>query len=161
MIAVLPWLALALMGVAIASSVGALAARSLFVTCMHVLTAGVSVAAAVLLLRSGQGGLALALFAAAWAPVLLMAAMSLSARATKGGARRLHWLSFLGAAVAVGAIWWPLAELLSAPPVTIRSELGGLGFWLTPVVLVVGAACAGILGYGERGALTRGRETGA
>jgi hypothetical protein len=160
MIAALSWLALALMGVAIASSVGALAARSLFVTCMHVLTAGVSVAASVLVLRSGQGGLALALFAAAWAPVLLMAAMSLSVRATKGAVRRLHWLSFLGAAVAMCAIWWPLAELLSAPPVAIGNELNGLSFWLAPLVLVVGAASVGILGYGERGALTRGRETG-
>ncbi len=155
MIAALPWLALALMVVAIASAIGALAARSLFVACMHVLTVGVSVAAAALLLRGGDGGLALALFATAWAPVLLMAAMLLSARASKSARLRLPWLSVLGAAVAAGAIWWPLLELSAAAPVTPADALKGLSFWLAPVLLVTGAACVGVLGYGERGALTR------
>ena len=122
---------------------------------------GVQTCALPILLRSGQGGLALALFAAAWAPVLLMAAMSLSARTTKGGLRRLPWVSLLCAAIATSAVWWPLAELLRAPPVTISGELGGLSFWLAPIVLVAGVACAGMLGYGERGALMRRRESDA
>lgn len=155
MIAALPWLALALMAVAIGSAIGALAARSLFVTCMHVLTVGVSVAAATLLLRGGDGGLALALFATAWAPVLLMAAMLLSARATKAARARLPWLSILGAVVVAGAIWWPLMELSTAAPVLPVHALDGLSFWLAPVLLVAAAGCVGVLGYGERGALTR------
>ena len=159
MIAALPWLALALMGVAIACAIGALAARSLFVTCMHVLTAGVSVAAAVLLLRAGDGGLALALFAGAWAPVLLMAATLLSARATKATRGRLPWLSILGAAAAAAAVWWPLIELSAAAPAAPAHGLDGLSFWLAPVVLVVAAGCVGVLGYGERGAFTRGPST--
>jgi hypothetical protein len=159
MIAARPWLALALMGVAIASAIGALAARSLFVTCMHVLTSGISVAAATLLLRAGDGGLALALFATAWAPVLLMAAMLLSARATKATRRRLPWLSILGAATAACAIWWPLLELSAAAPVTSSYALAGLGFWLAPVVLAAAAGCVGMLGYGERGPFTRGPLT--
>lgn len=156
MSAVLPWLALGLMGVAIAAAVGAIASRSLFVMCVHVATAGVSVAAAGLLLRGGQGGLALALFAATWAPVLLMAAMLLGARSAKGAQRRTPWLSWIGAAFATGAIWWPLLELRGAAPEMGAHALAGLGFWLAPIALAAGAACVGVLGYGERGAYARG-----
>jgi hypothetical protein len=156
MMAALPWLALALLGVAIASAIGAIAARSLFVTCMHVVTVGVSVAAAALVLQAGEGGLALALFAAAWAPVLLLAVTLLSARATRAERRRFPILSIVGAALAVSAIWWPLIELAGAAPTGIPHVFHGLSFWLAPIILVAGAACVGVLGYGERGALTRG-----
>ena len=47
MSAILPWLAGALLGVAIATAIGAVLARSLFVTCVHVTVTGVAVAAAV------------------------------------------------------------------------------------------------------------------
>lgn len=150
----LPWLAVALLGLAIATAIGAMLARSLFVTCVHVAVTGVAVAAAVLLLGADDGGMALALFAAAWAPVLLMAAMLLSARATKAAsARRFPWLSLLGAAVAAAAIWWPLGELVTAAPADVQSELSGLSFWLAPLVLVAGAGCVAALGFGERGSL--------
>lgn len=151
---ILPWLAVALLGVAIAAAIGALLARSLFVTCLNVTVTGVAVAAAVLLLCADDGGIALALFAAAWAPVLLMAAMLLSVRATKAQQpRRFPWLSLVGAAVAVAAIWWPLVEIARAAPVEIQNELAGLSFWLAPLVLVAGVACVGVLGFGERGSL--------
>lgn len=151
---VLPWLAVALLGVAIAAAIGAFLARSLFVTCLNVTVSGVAVAAAVLLMRADDGGIALALFAAAWAPVLLMAAMLLSVRAAKAQQpRRFPWLSLVGAVVAGVAIWWPLVELARAAPVEIQNELAGLSFWLAPLVLVAGVACVGVLGFGERGSL--------
>ena len=157
MSAILPWLAGALLGVAIATAIGAVLARSLFVTCVHVTVTGVAVAAAVLLLGADDGGVALALFAAAWAPVLLMAAMLLSVRATKAPqVRAFSWLSLLGAAAAAIAIWWPLLELAAAAPVAIQGELAGLSFWLAPLLLVAGAGCVGVLGFGERGALRPG-----
>lgn len=156
MSAILPWLAGALLGVAIATAIGAVLARSLFVTCVHVTVTGVAVAAAVLLLGADDGGVALALFAAAWAPVLLMAAMLLSVRATKTAqVRAFPWLSLLGAAAAAVAIWWPLLELAAAPA-AIQGELAGLSFWLAPLLLVAGAGCVGVLGFGERGALRPG-----
>ncbi len=155
MMAALPWLALALLGVAVASAIGAVAARSLFVTCMHLVTTGVSVAAAVLLLQAGEGGLALALFAAAWAPVLLLAVTLLSTRATRAERRGAPIVSIVGASLAACAIWWPLFELAAVAPTGIPHEFHGLAFWLAPIVLVAGAGCVGVLGYGERGALTR------
>lgn len=154
MSAILPWLAAALLGVAIATAIGAMLARSLFVTCVHVIVMGVAVATAVLLIGADDGGVALALFAAAWAPVLLMAAMLLSARATKAQQpRRFPWLSLLGAATAAVAIEWPLLEVAVAASVEIQNELAGMGFWLAPLVLVAGLACVGVLGFGERGSL--------
>lgn len=158
MIGALPWLTLALIGVALAAAVGALTSRSLFVMCVHVVTAGVSVAAAVLLTRAGDGGLALALFAAAWAPVLLMAAMLLSVRSAKGVQRGVPWLSVLGVVAAAAATWWPLLDLVQAAPVAVENALGGLGFWLTPIMLAAGAACVGVIGYGDRGVFARGPD---
>ena len=84
MSAALPWLAVALLGVAIATAIGAMVARSLFVTCVHVAVTGVAVAAAVLLLGADDGGLALAVFAAAWAPVLRATAIAAVNNAVTG-----------------------------------------------------------------------------
>jgi len=154
----LPWLALALMGVAIASAIGAIAARALFVTCMHVIAAGVCAAAATMLLRAGDGALAFALFAAAWAPVLLLAAMLLSARAVKSARQRLPWASIGGALAAAAALWWPLFELRGGGGAAASQPVAALGFWLAPLVFVAVATCLGALGYGERGALTRRAE---
>jgi len=156
MMALLPYLALALVGVAIASAIGAVGARSLFVTCMHIVCAGVSVAAALLLVRGGAGGLALALFAAAWAPVLLLAAMLLSGRSVKAQRARLPWISLAGAAVAACALWWPLLELRGAAAVQMAPLVEALSFWLAPIAFVAVATCLGALGYGERGALEHG-----
>ncbi|MGQ0533147.1 MAG: hypothetical protein ACT4OF_10735 [Caulobacteraceae bacterium] len=151
----LQWLALALLGVAMAAAFGAIIARSLFVTCMHLVTVGTSVAAVVLMLGAGEGALALALIAAAWAPVLLLAAMLLSVRATKQVHAGQVLLGWLAAAVVLGLAWWPLGQLGPAPEI-ISARPVGLGFWLAPLVLVAAAACLGLLGYGERGAMTRG-----
>lgn len=158
MIAVLPWLALGLIGVAIASAIGALLARSLFVTCIHVTAAGVACAAAAMLLRAGDGALAFAVFAAAWSPVLLLAAMLLSARSTKSVRRSLPWVSLMSAGVAATAIWLPLLELRGATPAPAAQPVAALSFWLAPIVFGAVVACVGALGYGERGALTRRAE---
>ncbi|MEZ5960213.1 MAG: hypothetical protein R3C30_07250 [Hyphomonadaceae bacterium] len=149
----LPWLALALIGVAIASAIGAIAARALFVTCMHVIGAGVCAAAATMLLRAGDGALAFALFAAAWAPVLLLAAMLLSVRAVKSTRQRLPWASIGGALAAAVSLWWPLLELRGSDGAAVARSVAALSFWLAPLVFVAVATCLGALGYGERGAL--------
>lgn len=155
MIALLPYLALVLMGVAIASAIGALAARSLFVSGMHVIAAGVCAAAATMLLRGGDGALAFAVFAAAWAPVLLLAAMLLSTRSSKAARAKLPWASVLGALFVALALWWPLLDLRNAAPAAASAPATALSFWLAPVVFAAAAVCLGALGYGERGALVR------
>lgn len=154
----LPWIALALLGVAIASAIGALAARSLFVTCMHMISAGVCTAATTMLLRGGDGAVAFALFAAAWAPVLLLAAMLLSARSAKTAARGVPWAGLFGALGAAIALWWPLLELRGVRAEASSEPVAALGFWLAPVVFAAVVASLGALGYGERGALARRAE---
>ena len=57
-------------------------------------------------------------------------------------------------ALAGGAILLAAPDLGSAPRPT-NPEPVALGFWLAPLLLVAAAACVGLLGYGERGALQR------
>jgi hypothetical protein len=150
----LSMIALGLMGVALAAAVGALMARSLFAMIMHLIACAAAVAVCVLLRGGGEGALAIALVGAAWAPVLLLAAMLLSARAVKPGGRRIPWLTAAAAALMAAATWAPLGELIAAAP-TARAAPIALGFWLAPLLLVTGAACAGLIGFGERGVLSR------
>lgn len=151
---ILHWLALALLIVAIAASFGAIFARSLFVAAMHLVAAAVSVAAIVLLLGAGESALGVALFAAAWAPVLLLAAMLLSTRAAKPAHAGAALFGWIGAALALPLVWWPLTELGSRTPALATTALG-FSFWLAPLLLVLAAVCLALLGYGERGAMTR------
>lgn len=158
MMEIFGWLALALIGVAIAASIGAIAARSLFVTCMHLVAAGVSAAAATMLVRSGDGALAFAFFAAAWAPVLLLAAMLLSTRSAKSPRRGLPWASVLGVTLAALALWYPLLELRGVAPAQAAEPVAALSFWLAPLAFAAVVACIGGLGFGERGVLAHGAE---
>lgn len=151
----LQWLAVALMGVALAAALGAIMARSLTALCMHLMAAGAAIAALALLLGAGEGAVAVALIAAAWAPVLLLAAMLLSARIVKAG-RVIGMLpGALAAAAAALATWWPLAELDGR---TVAG--GGLAqspaFWIAPLMLACTITVVAMVGYGERGAFRRG-----
>lgn len=146
-------LALVLLLAAVAAALEAIMARSLLAMCGHLTAAGALTATVVLLLRGGEGALAAALFATAWAPITLLGALLLSTRSAK--ASRRAWLSVLAAAVAAGALIWPLAELPPGGPPQGAEATAGLGFWIAPIVLAAAAACAGLLGYGERGAFGR------
>jgi hypothetical protein len=99
--------------------------------------------------------LATALLAAAWAPVLLLGAILLSSRAakqTRSGAMLFGWLAAAGATLLV---CWPLGELGGADA-SMAAGTANLGFWIAPLLLVLGAVCLGLLAYGERGAMARG-----
>jgi hypothetical protein len=97
---------------------------------------------------------AFALFAAAWAPVLLLAAMLLSARSAKAQRRAWPLPSLAAAGLAAAALWWPLLDLRAGAPAVTAEPVAALSFWLAPIVFVAVATCLGALGYGERGALT-------
>jgi len=148
----LHWVALLLACATLAAAIATLTARSLFALCMHLAATGALAAATLLSLRAGDGALAAALVIAVWAPVLLLGAMLLSARAAKRFPR--PWTSLFAAALAGGAMLLALPDLGPAPP-QMGAEAGAVGFWLAPLLLVAAAACVGVLGYGERGALQR------
>jgi hypothetical protein len=127
-------------------------ARSLFVASLQATVAAGAVVSALLLLKSNEGGVAVAVVTIAWMPILLLVGISLSTRATRQQRRR-PWVGLL-AAIAVGIVFvWPLTEPAEAPHTPILDQAAGLTFWLAPLLIVVAAICAGLLGYGERGAL--------
>ena len=147
-------LALALACAALAVAIGALLARSLFAMCMNLGAAGALTAAAILAMGEGDGALVVALFAAVWAPILLLAAMLLSARAAKPKRGGAPWLSALSAAAVAAGMWFIIPDLAPAPADS-AAPMSMLGAWLAPLLLATAAASVGLLGYGERGALQR------
>lgn len=150
--AALHWLALGFACSAFVVGVAALMARSLFAMCMYLAATGVLAAAAVLALGAGDAGLTLALFAAAWAPLLLLAAMLLTARAAKAKRRGGAWFSLTAAALAAASMLWAAPDI-GAPSAPAAIDLGAMSAWLAPLLLAATAACVGLLGYGERGPL--------
>jgi hypothetical protein len=150
-------LALALLFTALISAFGAITSRSLFATCMYVAAAAAAVATTILLLGVGNGALAVALVAAGWTPVLLLAATLLSARATKNESRGVSWVvSLVIGATALLAMWWPLYELTAQSVAQAQAAPVSIAFWLAPLLLAAVAGVAAVLGYGERGALGAG-----
>ena len=148
-------LALLLTVGAFAGAVGAMTARSLYAMCVHLVVTGAYAAASMLALGAGDGALAQALLGVALTPVVLLAAMLLSARAAKPRRSGLPWLTLAAAAGAAVAVLWVMPALgAPAPPAPIV-QTGGLAPWLAALVFVSAAACVGLLGYGERGALQR------
>ncbi len=146
------WFASAFLAAALAAGFGVVMARSLLAMCVYLAAAGAAVAASVALLGRGDGALALVLFAVGWAPLLLLAAMLLSARSVKGGRRGRPWLSIGTGAAILGAILWAVREL-DGSEVNFAGAATQLGVWPAALIFVAAAGCVGLLGYGERGAL--------
>lgn len=149
------WLALALTLGAIAGALGAVTARSLYAMCVYLVVAGACAAASLLALGAGDAALAQALIGVALTPVLLLATILLSTRAAKPRHNGRPWLTLIAAIAAAGAVLLVTPELGPPPPVAAPAQSGALAPWLTALVFVAVAACVGLLGYGERGALQR------
>lgn len=143
-------LALAAATGALVVGVAALMARSLFAMCMYLAAFGALAACATLALGGGDAALAVALLAGVLAPVFVLAAIVLSARAARAR-RGVPWLSFAAAALAAGAVFVVAPEIGDVPDVVAPAP-SGVAYWLAPVMLAAAAACAAMLGYGERGA---------
>jgi hypothetical protein len=145
-------LAIALLAAALAAGFGVVLARSLLAMCVCLVAAGAAAAAFMALLGRGDGALALALFAVGWTPLLLLAAMLLSARSAKGLRRGRPWLSIGTGAALVAAILWATRDFDGSAAVHAGAA-PHLGVWPAAMIFVAAAACVGLLGYGERGAL--------
>jgi uncharacterized MnhB-related membrane protein len=148
-------LALALTLGVIAAALGALTARSLYVMGVYLAAAGALAAVAMLALGAPDASLAQALFGFVLAPVILLAALLLSAQGAKPRRRGLPWLTIAAALAAGGVVLWAAPELAAATRGVEAPFVGALAPWLAPLVFVAAAACVGLLGYGERGALQR------
>lgn len=146
------WLAVALaLGVAILA-IAMLRARSLFITAAA--AAGMSALAAgvLLLLGGGDGALTLAAFGVGVAPVVLLGAVLLSARAAKGS--RGGWIAHaLALAAAIGAGVMIAPEWAAQPRAVTAQE--SMPLWLALLLFAVAIGCVAVLGYSERGVLER------
>lgn len=154
---VLQALSLGLLAVAFVAAVGALMSRSLFVMCMQLGAAAAAVGSVVLMQGASGAALSVGLVGAVFSPVLLLSAALLSARASKSTKRPWLWLNALPLLVVIAATLWPLAELGAAPPVSAAPM--PLGFWLAPLVFAAAIGCVALLGFGERGTLSRGGDS--
>lgn len=149
-------LALALTAGVIAAAFYAVTARSLFAMCVALVAAGALAAGALLALGAGGAALGQALFGVALAPVILLAALLLSSRAVKPARGGRPWLTIAAASAVAAAILWGAPEL--AGPSTARvapAPAAPITPWIAPLIFVAAAACVGLLGFGERGALER------
>lgn len=149
------WLALVLTVGAIAGALGAVTARSLYAMCVYLVVAGACAAASVLALGAADAALAQVLVGVAFTPVVLLAVMLLSARATKPRQGARPWWALLAAVATAAAVFWAMPELGPATPVVAAATEGAVAPWLTALIFVAVASCVGLLGYGERGALQR------
>ncbi len=147
-------LALVLMLGAFAAAFGALTARSLYAMCVYLVVTGACAAATVLTLGSPDAAIAQTLVGVVLTPLLLLAAILLSTRATKPRREGRPWLTLIAAAAAFAAVML-VAPDLGPPRASPPAQTGALAPWLTILVFVAVAACVGLLGYGERGALQR------
>lgn len=143
--------ALAFSAAALIAAYGALAARSLFASCLHMVVASACVSVALLALGAGAAALAVALVGVGLGLAWQLGAVLLSARAAKASGAGPLVLAAI-AAIGVGALClFFTADLAARPPSRIGDE-GGLAFWLASLAAVAGLGCAGVLGFGERGA---------
>jgi hypothetical protein len=148
-----PWLSVALVAGVAAIAAAMLAARTMFVMCVALAAMAALGAAALAAMDAGEAGLALAAFGVGLSPVLLLSGVLLSARAAKRSSRGLPLVSVLaiGAGLMMAVL---IAPDLAVAPQTVAPMAPG-GFWLAGLVFVAAAACAALLGYGERGVLER------
>jgi hypothetical protein len=153
----LTWLAAGLAGAMLAAGVAALLARSLLAACIYVFTSSACAAAAAAVLGADSASLALTAAAGGWAPVILLAGVSLTSRISRSTAGAMPWGSIAGAAALAMIVTWSARGRLAPAPA--HEELAyansGLGLWMAVIALAAGAGCIALLGFGERGALER------
>lgn len=143
-------LALIFLAGALACALAAAMSRSLFAMCMSLASAHACAAVALLALDASDAALTVALFGAGLAPVLILAGVLLSARASKAYKRGPVLVAAVTAAAAGVAIVWASPELQAvAAPVAISH--GAVGPWIAVLLFVAAIGCVGLLGYGERG----------
>lgn len=141
---------------AIVAALVALSVRALFAACLAVGAVSACAAAALMAMGAGEGALALALFGAALAPVLMLGGVLLSARASKAMKHGPIWFSAAAAGVVGVMAVWAAPELgatQAAAPLN-----GAAGPWLAAIVFVTALGALALLGFGERGPFSGGKS---
>lgn len=153
------WLGVVLLVAALAAALGVMLARSLFALCMHVLATGATIAVFVALVNAADVGLMIAAAVIA-VSILMICGVTLTARTVKAAQTHGASLARILGAAAVAALLIAMAApqfALSAPAPPTGGALH-VTVWLAPLMLTLAAACLGLLGFGERGALEPDRR---
>lgn len=140
-------------GVLVVLSMTALAARALFVAC--VTGALMSAVAGLTLMSEGASAAAIAVvvLGVCLFPTWLLGGMVLSANAAKDSRRRGPWLISLAALATAAVILAASPELITTANIAVP-ETAGLPALLAALMFVAGVCVIGLIGYGERGALS-------
>lgn len=149
------WLVLALLAATLAMACAVAMARSLFAAIVYFAAFAALCAATLVALGAEQAALNLALLCAGLAPVLLLAALLLSARTAKPRRRARPWGTLAAAMCAGAALGWAGADLAPASAPIIAAQNAGNVVWAAALVFAAVLAGVGLLGFGERGALER------
>ena len=155
---VAPGIAALFIAFAIAAACAAATARSLVSMSFSVFVCAAFTATALFVLGRGGAALDIALLGAGLAPCIVLAMLLLSARATRSGKRMPPWVTIAAASILCAVVFLSLPQLPALPARADNAE-AGLAFWLAAIVFVTGVSCLGLLGFGERGALTRAHDS--
>ena len=149
--------ALVLGGIALALAVAALRARALFVA--GVCASLVAAAAGAALLVNGAVLAALALVIVGGVLLLLwmLGGVLLSGSSVKAARRRLPLLPLAASVAALGLVA-TIAPELAATRAPVLAEPLGLPALLAALMFAAGLSVIALIGFGERGALARGRD---
>lgn len=150
-----PWLAVMLTASAVVLAISVLSARSLFVMSVALGATTALAAGALLALGGGDGALNLVLAGTGLMPIILLAAVLLSARAAKAQHRGVLWLCLGAVALAIAAVASIAPDVLSARTALRQFAEPASGVWLAVLMFVVTVGAVALLGYDERGALER------
>ena len=145
------WLGFGFVVLALAAGAAIAASRTHFAACVLVAATSVLAGLALLCFGAGEAALALTLMGVGLGPVILLGAILLTTPAIRAKSPSSPWPVIVAVGVASVVLIWATQD--AAAPRAALAQPVGLGVWIVLLVLVTGYVCAGLLGYGERGAL--------
>lgn len=149
------WLGFAFTALAMLAALAIATARAHFAICVYVAVTSVLAALAALCFGAGAAALAIALVGVGIVPILMLGGVLLSTRAIRKVKTGRQFFIPIAAGFAALALIW---GTLDATPAQNFAQPLGVGAWLSPLLMLAGFVCTGLLGYGERGALAHPRD---
>lgn len=150
------WVALALLIGALACAWAAAMARSLFAAVILFAAFATLCAAALTAVATPEIAIIAALFGLGVAPLLLLAALLLSARVAKPRPHGRPWAMLAATVIAGGVLGWSLWGLAPTRAAVNGDSGPGVAIWAAALMFAAAFTAVGLLGYGERGVLRRG-----
>ncbi len=147
-------LALVALSGLIVIAISAASSRALFGLTMFTACFAAIAAMAALALNAPYAALTFALIGVGHAPLFLLGASLLSARAAR--ARRGRAVATpIALAIIMGAVMWGARDVIGAPAPARADELGAVAIWIAVLIGAAGFGAFALLAFGERGGFER------